>query len=127
MTNENTNASWDGLSSKAMQVSSGNSPHAQTDRAGIYDQATQPHVPAAMGVVDADPNARPVIRVRNLKKTYLMGQTPVYALREVSLDVYPGEFVAIMGPSGSGKSTSMNMLGRRDSEGNAFASCSSGS
>jgi hypothetical protein len=64
-------------SSTDVQVPYGKSPQAETHQAGIYDQATQPHAPtAAMGVVDADPNARPVIRVRNLKKTYLLEQTP---------------------------------------------------
>ena len=57
------------------------------------------------------PGAKPVISVRNLKKTYLLGQTRVHALRGISLDVYPGEFVAVMGPSGSGKSTFMNLIG----------------
>lgn len=56
-----------------------------------------------------------VISLRNVKKTYVIGQTTVHALRGASLDVRQGEFVAIMGPSGSGKSTLMNILGCLDS------------
>ena len=57
----------------------------------------------------------PVLRLRGITKTYKMGaDIEVKALRGVDLDVYPGEFVAIMGPSGSGKSTLMNILGALD-------------
>jgi len=55
-----------------------------------------------------------LIRLEGVKKTYMMGKVPVNALCGVSLDVYRGEFVAIMGPSGSGKSTLMNTLGALD-------------
>jgi putative ABC transport system ATP-binding protein len=56
----------------------------------------------------------PTIRLENVHKTYDLGEVQVNALRGVSMAIYPGEFVAIMGASGSGKSTLMNIVGCLD-------------
>lgn len=61
-----------------------------------------------------DAKTNPTIRIRALKKVFRVGDERVRALDGVDLDIYPNEFVAIMGASGSGKSTLMNILGCLD-------------
>ena len=56
-------------------------------------------------------NGEPMISIRELRKTYHVGDVDVHALRGVDLDVQSREFVAIVGPSGSGKSTLFHILG----------------
>jgi putative ABC transport system ATP-binding protein len=114
MANDNTsnpNVS-DGVSQRPTNVEQAIQ-RAVTVPAPIEKQVTRSNA-ALPRVVSSDPNDVPVIAVNNLRKTYIMGQTPVYALRGVSLTIYPGEFVAVRGPSGSGKSTFMNVLGCLD-------------
>lgn len=55
-----------------------------------------------------------VIEIRHLNKYYYMGEQPLHVLKDVSLSVEKGDYLAILGPSGSGKSTLMNIIGCMD-------------
>ena len=55
-----------------------------------------------------------MIEFANVRRTFVVGGTPVHALRDVELKIAPGEYVSVMGPSGSGKSTMLNILGCLD-------------
>jgi putative ABC transport system ATP-binding protein len=78
-----------------------------TDSLTKSSAASQPPAINAAGRV-------PTLRLDGVHKTYDLGEIQVHALRGVSMEVYPGEFVAVMGSSGSGKSTLMNILGCLD-------------
>ncbi len=55
-----------------------------------------------------------VLSLQKVSRIYQMGDTKLYALNKVDLDIYAGEFLVVLGPSGSGKSTLLNMIGGMD-------------
>ena len=82
-------------------------------------------ISAAAGTMALKParaSRSPSLQARGLAKDYVMGEITVHALRDVDLEIYPGELVVLLGPSGSGKSTLLNILGGLDTptRGTAF-------
>src|SRR5580765_2291650 len=58
----------------------------------------------------------PLVRLRNIEKSFDHGAGRFHVLRRIDLDVRPGEFVSVMGPSGTGKSTLLHLLGLQDGD-----------
>ena len=79
----------------------------------MTDSATKSSAVPPSPSAGASGNA-PTIRLDGVHKNYDLGEVQVHALRGVSMEIFPGEFVAVMGSSGSGKSTLMNILGCLD-------------
>jgi putative ABC transport system ATP-binding protein len=77
-------------------------------------ESTTQQLETGAGLLASQSEARPVIELEHIHKTYTMGDVEVHALRGISLTIKEGEFVAIMGTSGSGKSTTMNIIGCLD-------------
>ena len=86
---------------------------------GMSEEATTtPAVPAAptgpkmvSAAISSAAKRQVVVRAQNVQKVYRMGTEEVQALRGVTLEIFSGEYISIMGPSGSGKSTFFNMIG----------------
>ncbi len=57
----------------------------------------------------------PIIHLENIRKSYFLGKQELPVLKDINIDIFKNEYVALMGPSGSGKSTLMNILGCLDS------------
>jgi putative ABC transport system ATP-binding protein len=66
------------------------------------------------GVKDLKLESQVLLQIKNVSKEYQVGKETIHALREVKLDIFEGEILALVGPSGSGKSSLLNMIGGLD-------------
>ncbi len=115
--NGDSGSSEDGRKFSSSQTGPSNTEPGGVDQSSpsIHDVSTIPQKAVTKpGDADTTLTSTPIVDVRNLAKTYVMGRTRIPALQNITLKVYQGEFVAVMGPSGSGKSTFMNLVGCLD-------------
>ena len=84
------------------------------DAAQILKPFSNEHIPADIEKSAAAEHLCEIITMKNVNKSYKMGSGSLHVLKDISLTVEQGEYLAILGPSGSGKSTLMNIIGCMD-------------
>ena len=84
------------------------------DAAQILKPFSNEHIPADIEKSAAAEHLSEIITMKNVNKSYKMGSGSLHVLKDISLTVEQGEYLAILGPSGSGKSTLMNIIGALD-------------
>ena len=84
------------------------------DAAQILKPFANEHIPADTKETATAEHTSVIITMQNVNKSYKMGSGSLHVLKDISLTVEQGEYLAILGPSGSGKSTLMNIIGALD-------------
>lgn len=87
---------------------------AHMDAAQILKPFANEHIPADTKETATAEHTSEIITMQNVNKSYKMGSGSLHVLKDISLTVEQGEYLAILGPSGSGKSTLMNIIGCMD-------------